>query len=151
MKSLPFSSLRRELGELGRDLEQRTRAAARASARFGQAVLRENAPHAFGELADGIQVHATEDGASIALTAPHTIPVNDGSRPHTPPIEPLKDWVRLKLDLADEAEIERVAFAIQHIIATEGTKPTFFIEKSMPAIDEYLEFAMRQVLQKAGR
>jgi hypothetical protein len=147
MKRLPFSSLRRELGSLGQELEQRTRTAARASARFGQAVLRENAPHAFGDLAKGIEVRTTMDGAAIALTAPHTVPVNSGSRPHTPPLEPLKDWVRLRLDLADEAEIERVAFAIQRKIATEGTEPTFFIEKSMPAIEEYLEFAMREVLR----
>lgn len=52
----------------------------------------------------------------------YAAPVEFGTRPHFPPIEPLVDWVRAKLDIQDEKDARRVARAIQITIGRRGTK-----------------------------
>lgn len=57
---------------------------------------------------------------SVTSALPYALPVELGTKPHTPPIEPLINWVELKLDLyGDEAEAR--ARAIQRSIARRGT------------------------------
>lgn len=56
-------------------------------------------------------------GTSLA----HALPVELGTRPHFPPLEPLVDWVQAKLDIKDEAQAEGVALAIARKIAARGT------------------------------
>ena len=51
----------------------------------------------------------------------YAIPVELGSKPHFPPIEPLKDWVRQKLNVPAE-EVGQVAFLIARKISKQGTK-----------------------------
>jgi hypothetical protein len=52
----------------------------------------------------------------------YAVPVELGTRPHFPwPIEPLKDWVRHKLDVPPE-EVDEVAFLIARKIAARGTE-----------------------------
>lgn len=46
-----------------------------------------------------------------------------GTRPHMPPIEPLQDWVQVKLNITDEAESRSVAYLIARKISRVGTKP----------------------------
>lgn len=45
-----------------------------------------------------------------------------GTRPHYPPIEPLQDWVRKKLDVTDEEDVQRIARLIQFKIGRKGTR-----------------------------
>src|ERR1700723_2746681 len=58
-----------------------------------------NIPVAFAELRGPLHVDATEalEGhVRIVLDAPHACAVEEGSRPHTPPLEPLIAWVKLR-------------------------------------------------------
>lgn len=153
---------------------------------FAIAEIGKNVPVAFSELKDSIHVVETGSGESIeksvVVDAPHASAVEVGSRPHTPPIEPLIEWVkkrgmqgltsqgRVKRNRTRQGKIidpnleparhiakiirsmqnsnkstdtdapEQIARAIQFKISKEGTKPTFFVSKSIPAIgDKYFE------------
>ncbi|HEY9081339.1 hypothetical protein [Magnetovibrio sp.] len=62
----------------------------------------------------------------------YIVPLELGSRPHRPPIEPLRDWVEHKLNIAPE-ESERVAWAISTKIAREGTEGAFMFTNAFNA------------------
>ena len=55
----------------------------------------------------------------------YAVPVELGTKPHFPPIEPLVDWVRQKLDIADEKQARGVAFLIARKISRRGTQGAF--------------------------
>lgn len=52
----------------------------------------------------------------------HGLPVEEGTRPHFPPIEPIQFWVQNKLHIAGEKESRTVAFLIARAISRRGTK-----------------------------
>lgn len=58
-------------------------------------------------------------GTSLA----HALPVELGTVPHFPPVEPIMDWVRSKLDIKDDgtANVYYTALAIARKIAARGT------------------------------
>ena len=93
----------RSLGELGRlfakhqrQRQRRITTAVRQTAKEGAALVRANVPVAFGELRESLADKPTRTGAKIEADAPHAAAVEVGSRPHTPPLEPLIAWVRLR-------------------------------------------------------
>lgn len=57
----------------------------------------------------------------VSASINYAVPVELGTRPHFPPIEPLIDWVRVKLAITEEKEARGVAFAIARSIARRGT------------------------------
>lgn len=67
------------------------RAARKASASNASA-LKRNIPVAFGEIRESVHV----EGLTVVVDAPHAAAVNNGSRPHTPPLAPLVAWVKLR-------------------------------------------------------
>lgn len=71
---------------------RRLKRALRVTARKGEAVVRKNVPVAFSELRDSVD----SDDHRIFADAPHAAAVEEGSRPHFPPIEPLIAWVKLR-------------------------------------------------------
>jgi ribosomal protein L22 len=72
--------------------QKRIKKAVRNTAQVGKKVVRENVPVAFHELERSIQ----SDSHRIFTEAPHAASVENGSRPHRPPLQPLIDWVRLR-------------------------------------------------------
>lgn len=67
------------------------RAARKASASNASA-LKRNIPTAFGEIRESVHV----EGMCVVVDAPHAAAVNNGSRPHWPPLGPLIAWVKLR-------------------------------------------------------
>ncbi|HEY4145172.1 hypothetical protein [Pinirhizobacter sp.] len=57
----------------------------------------------------------------VATSQPYAEYVEVGTKPHAPPIQPLKDWVEAKLGIRGE-EAMGVAFAISRTIAKRGTR-----------------------------
>lgn len=57
----------------------------------------------------------------VGSAQPHVAYVELGTRPHFPPLEPIQDWVRVKLAISDETDIEAAALAIARKIAARGT------------------------------
>lgn len=58
----------------------------------------------------------------VASGKPYAAYVELGTKPHTPPIQPLIDWVEAVLGLRD-VEAKGAAFAISRSIGARGTKP----------------------------
>lgn len=66
----------------------------------------------------------------IGPTAPHANIVRTGTRPHLPPLAPLKEWATWKLG------DERAAYAVQKSIAKKGTS-MFLLKKGIGERTEY--------------
>jgi len=61
-------------------------------------------------------------------TADYAKAVEEGSRPHWPPIQPLLGWARRVLGN------ESAAYAVQQKIAREGTNPVGFVARGVDAM-----------------
>jgi len=59
----------------------------------------------------------------------HGLPVELGTRPHWPPIEPIADWVHAKLGVP-RAEAGSVAYLVARKISRKGTKGAHMFEKN---------------------
>lgn len=95
-----------------------------------EAEIKENAPVGAHGLLRGSIFHqmsgaALGDGLGVAgfVGSPlnYALPVELGTKPHFPPLEPLRDWVERKLGI-DAKDSKSVAFAIARKIAKRGTK-----------------------------
>ncbi len=73
----------------------------------------------------------------VGTAQKYALPVELGSRPHFPPVEPLIDWVKVKLGVP-EHEARSVAFLVARKIARTGTKGAFAFthtfERQQPAL-----------------
>jgi hypothetical protein len=72
--------------------ERRLKQAVAKTARQGAAHVRRNVPVAFSDLRDSVHATAT----AVVADAPHAAAVEQGSRPHFPPIAPIVRWVKLR-------------------------------------------------------
>lgn len=76
------------------------RMAAYGAARQTVPQVRKNMPVAFGELRKSVHAERgkakAKTAARVVADAPHAAPVETGSRPHWPPLEPLVRWVKLR-------------------------------------------------------
>lgn len=72
--------------------EGQVRKAARRAAVAGRAHLKRHVPVAHGEIRESVHVEDTK----LVVDAPHAAAVNNGSRPHWPPLAPLIAWVKLR-------------------------------------------------------
>lgn len=68
----------------------------------------------------------------VSSSAIHAQPVELGSRPHFPPVAPIRDWVEHKLGISQD-QSEGVAFAIARTIAKRGTKGHFMFRNAFEA------------------
>ena len=70
----------------------------------------------------GVDVVAALDAVfgTVGSSLPYALPVELGTKPHYPPLEPLIDWVELKLGLTGP-EAETAALGIQRKIGRVGT------------------------------
>lgn len=179
----------RELGEhlekLLKKKEQRIKEAIHSAAEIGARRIAALVPRAFEELADSIHLENHQHGTNIVVDAPHAAAVEIGSRPHTPPLEPLIKWVKLRgtqglqengrplgrsfasknADLTTARNValtikalqrgkshaginipEQIARSIQHAISVSGTKPSFFVKRSLPDIEKFLLEELKRVM-----
>lgn len=94
-----FKSFAAFQAALSRDmvkLQSRLYTATLKAAQVGAKAAAFRVPVAFGELKQSIRAESTASGARVIADAPHAAPVEFGSRPHWPPLEPLVKWVRLR-------------------------------------------------------
>ena len=67
-------------------------------------------------------------GPGILKPFPYPIAVHEGTRPHFPPADPIRKWVRRKLGIRNRKELEQVTRAIQWKIYKHGTKGRPFLK-----------------------
>lgn len=65
----------------------------------------------------------------VATPLAYAVPVELGTKPHMPPIEPLADWAEHKLGVAPE-KARAVGFAIARKIAVKGTEGAHMFERA---------------------
>lgn len=78
---------------------------------------------------------AFEGGVGTALS--YAAPVETGSRPHRPPIEPLAEWVRRKLGKTGK-EARGIAFAIAGKIAKKGSEGRWMFRDGLAATQDQM-------------
>jgi len=105
--------------ELGSGLDE-------AAALFTREVKEATPVGVTGLLRQSITNERRDEGDELAarIFSPlvYAAPVELGTKPHYPPIEPLQDWVRKKLDVTEEEDVQRVARLIQWKIGRKGTR-----------------------------
>lgn len=183
-----FKELGRLLKTSEREFKKKLKRAQVRAARRTAAHVRRNVPVAFGELRASVHSSKTK----VFADAPHAAAVERGSRPHTPPLEPLIKWVRLRgmQGLVPPKSMARlpgtttsthasnvagsikqyaqdsgfadwsggaspvdaprqIARKIQAAIAKRGTKPHWYMRRSVPVARRILgEEITRQLKQK---
>ncbi len=94
-------------------------------------------------------------GWSVGAGSPliYAVPVELGTKPHMPPLQPLMDWVKLKLGIRDMEEREKVAQKIRWKIYHYGTKGHRMFERALracrPRIQEIFEHHMNAAIERA--
>lgn len=71
-------------------------------------------------------------------SSPYAIPVELGTRPHFPPVQPLADWVRAKLGEHDPQAARAIAFCIARKIAAHGTQGQHVFKRALDAAQAQL-------------
>jgi len=93
-------------------------------------------------------VSADQVRGVVGTSAAHAVPVELGTKPHFPPIEPLKDWVRAKFGLRAEADVTRAAFAVARAISIRGTQGVGMFNRSFAAQQGQMERRYRQAVEQ---
>ncbi len=89
----------------------------------------------------------------VSTSSPYAFYVEVGTKPHTPPIQPLIDWALAVLPGVDEEqEAKRAAFAIAWKITKRGTKPNPIWkrtwEREKPVIEGIFEYVPEHILDR---
>lgn len=86
-----------------------------AAGQAGFAESQRQVPVAFGDLKKSGELRRGPGFAQFGYDSEYARPVEKGSEPHYPPIEPLKEWAELVLG------DRQAAYPVQQKIAEEGT------------------------------
>ena len=73
---------------------------------------------------------------------PNALWLDQGTKPHRPPIQPLKEWALRKRIASDEDEAEAIAWGIAKIIERFGTNPDLFFTNTVNEQRSKLERAI---------
>ena len=133
----------------------------RAVIEADELVLREvqdNWPHASGlsresmharELVDGLQVEGF-----VGSSLDYVQPVDLGTKPHFPPIEPLVDWVKIRFAVTSEQQAEHIARAIAWKIFRRGTQGAHVFDTVLkrlePQLGEIFAKAEERIANRIG-
>tara|TARA_R110000824_G_scaffold118575_2_gene270880 strand:- start:435 stop:953 length:519 start_codon:yes stop_codon:yes gene_type:complete len=86
----------------------------------------------------------------VSTAAAHAVPVELGTRPHFPPVEPLIDWVVAKLGIA-APEAAGVAWRIALKISRKGTEGAHMFERGLDATRGQVLRMYEQCMIRIGR
>ena len=91
---------------------------------------------------------------AVSTSVRHAVPVEIGTKPHRPPVEPLADWAKARLGLSDR-EARRAAWAIAARIAARGTEGAFMfrggLDAAKPHIERLFNMAARRALARIAQ
>lgn len=130
-------ALLRELGAVVHDLAQAVRERTPIATGLLRASIGEEVELGGGNFATG-RIFVQDEAATYALY------VEEGSRPHTPPIEPLKRWALLVLG------DEQAAWRVRAKIRREGTRGHFMFRDTEAALGSSVEPRLQQASERAA-
>jgi hypothetical protein len=119
-----------------------------------QREVQERTPTAHGLLRAGISAREPEvlDDrviGAVGTSLSYAVPVELGTRPHMPPVAPIRDWVETKLGLSGP-QAQGVAWAVARKIAREGTEGAFMFrdgfDAAEPQVRRILAAAVQSIL-----
>lgn len=84
----------------------------------------------------------------IGTSCPYAVPVELGTRPHFPPVQPLADWVRAKLGEHDPQAARAIAFCIARKIAAHGTEGQHVFQRALDAAEEGIRAAFDNAVER---
>jgi hypothetical protein len=99
------------------------------------------------------------DGANVtglvATAIDYAVPVELGTRPHFPPVEPLIDWVKTKFHVKGEKEARGLAFVIARKISQRGTPAKYpfrdtFVE-AQPEVFAIFDRAVARISERLAK
>ncbi|MBF0416992.1 MAG: HK97 gp10 family phage protein [Magnetococcales bacterium] len=113
-------------------------------------------PQVQGDAVIGAVVSSRDQtsGITLGMGSPlnYAVPVELGTKPHMPPLQPLIDWVKLKLGIRDPEERETVAQKIRWKIYRHGTPGHRMflraLEVCKPRIDAIFAHYMRIAIER---
>lgn len=133
---ITLSDFIKRMATLGGDVEAAVVRGMQSSAlRLVELVVHEidhSTPHPAvdrGELRNSVEAVFTDKGARVVVKAPHAPWIEDGTRPHWAPLQPLLEWVMRKKQI-DADEALPIARGVQHAIAARGIEPRHFLAKA---------------------
>jgi len=151
-----------------------TRHAVLEAALVGMRIIAKAAPVDRGRLKQSVRLRRRGESGhpEVVIDAPYAAIVEVGSRPHWVPLAALIAWVRRnaakfnisgasrrpragggsrpgRLPRKDHPEVIRIARAIQRSIALRGTRPQWFVRRSLPAINKALGELLRAAKARA--
>ncbi|MFN4056203.1 MAG: hypothetical protein ACK4GU_15195 [Alishewanella aestuarii] len=74
----------------------------------------------------------------VGTSRGYAVPVELGTKPHFPPLQPLTEWVEVVLGLEGE-EARSAAFAIARKISQKGTEGKFMFRDGFKASEPYIK------------
>jgi hypothetical protein len=114
----------------------------------GAEVVARVAPKDLGNLKRSVRGVVRAPGGYIEVEAPYAVDVEIGARPHFVPLKDLLPWcVR---HVAPGENPVRFAKALQQKIGREGTKPTYFMRKTLPLQRRILKAEIERELKGGG-
>ena len=123
-----------------------------------QGEVQERTPTAYGTLRASIIGDVRQLGGlgiegTVGTSLAYAVPVELGTGPHMPPVEPLAEWARLKLGLRGK-EAESAAWGIAKAIARRGTLGVGMFNRAFVANRQELirQFgrAVQRIVRRAG-
>jgi hypothetical protein len=120
-----------------------------------QREVADRTPTAYGTLRDSIfsEERIQGDGVLGVVASPLTYAeyVEVGTKPHFPPLEPLRDWVRVKFGLTDETEIRGAAFRVARAISIRGTLGVGMFNRAFAANKAQVERRFEMAVDRTAR
>lgn len=158
-RRITLERYREELGKLPGALHGAAMTGLRKGAARGVEIIREEIeasspfpPIDTERMIDSAGWKGTATGVELFVDAPHAVYMEEGTRPHFPPIQPLAEWAARKFGLETEREARSVAFAVATKIAADGIAPRRFFRRAMRRItQDVLPGAIRRELRLLER
>ncbi len=153
-RMLSLEHFAKKVGEIPEEMEGAVIRGLRSAAHHGVGeVVRSIAttsPHPAidtGALGRSVEAIDTPRGGDIIVDAPHAAPIENGSRPFWPPLQPLIDWSMRKFGVS-EKEAEGIARAVQRKIAEEGIEPRHYFRRAMRRVRKIVPIEVESELKK---
>jgi hypothetical protein len=142
---ISFERFAKEMEQLPKEMADATKRGVRAGLKKGETVVQEeilNTPSSADvagppvdtyEMINSVRSAPTTSGGKIWMDDPKAIFMEEGTRPHFPPLAPLVEWVKRKIT-SDPIQARSIAYAIQQKIGERGLAPRRYFRRAMRRI-----------------
>lgn len=100
-----------------------------------------------------VQMSGQKISVGVSSSASHAVPVELGTRPHMPPVEPLADWAEQKLGI-EPGRAQSVGYLIARKIAAKGTEGAHMFERAFNdnegQVKDMFDAAAARIVAKMG-